>query len=147
MEFQLQLVRRIFDVLRETKKINKQFPILKINNIVYKVKVNTPIARALQVNESQSIMGGVSYLIQLDPTGQTLYKLLKVNKLGIHLLASMGLSPKFINTLAEVEEAEQGQAQAAMQAQQAAVQGQQAIDSNKAMVGAEAEIIKENVGI
>jgi hypothetical protein len=142
-EFQLPLVRRIFDILKETKRIKRDFSVLDINGLIYKVKVNTPISRALQVNEAQAIMGGVQYLIQLDPTGETLYKLLKVNKLGIHLLATMGLSSEYINTLKEVEQAEmeQVQAQQAMQQQQAQMQVQ--TKNAEAMGKAEAEIIKE----
>lgn len=140
-EFQIPLVRRIFDVLKTTKRIKEDFPVTKINNIIYKVKINSPISRALQVNEAQAMMAGVSYMVQLDPTGQLLYQFLRVNKFGIDLLHMMGLSSKYVNTVAEVEESQQQQAQAQAQQAQMQMQMQAGLERNKAMSKAEADII------
>jgi len=145
-EFQLPLVRRIFDILIDVKIIKdpkQEFNALKINGLTFKVKVNTPIARQLMIGQAQAIVQSVTMLTQLDPTGAMLNSLLKVNKMGVKLMAMLGVPSEFINSEDEVESKQSEQAQQAQAMQQQAVQ--QNVDAENAMaVGASQAKALEN---
>jgi len=143
-EFQIPLVRRIFDVLIETKlvKEDEKFNVAKMNGFVFKIVVNTPISRLLQSSEAQSIMHAISYLMQIDPTGQMISKLLKTNEIGNNLMELMGVPNRFVNSIKEIEGVEKQMADQ-QQAQQAqAVQTDVGMANAKEMGKAEAEIAK-----
>lgn len=120
-EGQIPMVRRIFDVLISTKKVSEEFDLTKINGIIYKVKINSPIIRQLKGQEAQAIAMSAQMLVQLDPTGQALATMMKVNEAAAHMLELMGVPLKFIMQPNESKAKEEQMAQAQAQAQQAAV--------------------------
>lgn len=134
-EFQLPLVRRIFDVLGDAgvfgKEHKEKFSALDINGIVYKVNVVTPMMKILRQSEAQSIIGAVAVLAQLDPTGELIHSAMKVNPMLAHFLMLSGVPMEFVNSAKEISQAQQQQAQA----KQAQVQQAQAseVDMNNQM--------------
>ena len=102
----------------------------------YKVNVVTPILRILKQGEAQAILGGVSSLIELDPSMQMVSTSLKINDMASYYLDLVGVPNRFINTPEEIQ-AEQDkmaeqQAQAGQQAVETDVQAQNAIAMGKA---------------
>ncbi|MCP3684183.1 MAG: hypothetical protein GY861_15990 [bacterium] len=142
MVFQLALVRRIFDVLSQSNKISKEFDVGMIDGIIYKLKINTPISKQLQANEAFSTINAISLVSQLDPSGQMLQSLLKMNDIGVHLMDILGVPNKFINTPEEVETKQRQMTEAAQAQQQGLVQEDVDAANAKEMGKAQAEIVK-----
>lgn len=141
-EFQLPLVRRIFDVLIDTKVIKDEFDVTQIDGFIYKIKINTPISKLLQVGEARSIINAVSYLVQLDPTGQMVGQLLKVNKLGNRLMGLLGVPNDLINSEEEIQQTQVQMQEAQAAAQQNAVETDVNAANAKELGKTEAEMIK-----
>lgn len=141
-EFQIPAVRRVFDVLKDTKIISDKFDISKINGLLYKVKIITPLSRIIMHGEAQAILAAVGTLVQFDPTGQTLASAVKLNDLMAHYLDLAGVPARFINTPDETAKVQKQQAQG----QQAALNADanRDVDATNAisMGKAEAEIVK-----
>jgi len=143
VEFQLPLVKRIIDVLASTGIIKKDFNISDIDGLVYKVKINTPIARQLQQGEAQSIIQSASLLLQLDPTGKMLTSSTKVNDMAVYLMNLLGVPPRFVNTKEETDANQQQQAQAQAQAQKQVVEQDVLATNAKDMGKAEANMAEQ----
>jgi hypothetical protein len=142
-EFQIPLVRRVFDILISMKKISDQFNLDDINGLVFRVKINSPISRQLKAQEAQSIAMSAQMLLQLDQSGQALMTMMKVNEAAAYMLELMGVPARFISTpeeaTAKQEEMAQAQQAAAQEAQAGAVEAENAMSMGKA----EAEVYKE----
>lgn len=142
-EFQIPLVRRIFDILVDTKIVKEQFEVKSIDGITFRVNINTPISRQLQSGEAQSIMAAVGTLLQIDPTGQTASSLLKLNEIGVHMMKLLGVPVRFINSLEQVETKQSQQAQQQAALQQGAIQADVDAANAKELGKAEAQVLKE----
>lgn len=140
--FQIDMVRRIFDVMITTKifkakeKDGTGFDASEINGMIYKVKINSPVAKQLKANEAQSIMAAATMLIQLDPTGRSLNNALKLDQMGPYLMDLLGVPNQFIFDSDEIKargEEQQQQAKVAQeQAQQSQIEAQNQIEMGKA---------------
>mgnify|MGYP000095921943 CR=1 FL=1 len=128
--FQMDTVRRIFDVMITTNifkgdgKDGEGFDAAKINGMIYKVKINSPVAKQLKANEAQSMIASAGLLIQIDPTGASLNNTLKLAEMSPYLMDLMGVPNQFIYTTDEIRAKGEEQQKQAMAAQQAAQQGQ-----------------------
>lgn len=145
-EFQIPLVRRIMDILIATKVIRDEFELEKINGLIYKVKINSPITRQLKAGEAQAILNASSMLVQLDPTGRTLSATLKVSEMSSYLMGLLGVPTQFIYTGEEIQQNAQNMARAQEQAQQQAVQTDVAAENEMAMGKAQANMMEQQVG-
>jgi hypothetical protein len=121
-EFQIPLIRRIFDILIGFQYIKEDFDVSKIDGFIYKVKVNTPLAKQLKFGEAQNMLMASNMLLQADPSGQALQTSLKVNEMSAYLLDILGVPARFINTPEQSSAMQQQQAEGAAQAQAAALE-------------------------
>lgn len=135
--FQIDMVRRIFDVMITNKIIKAKdkdgtgFDAAEINGMIYKVKINSPVAKQLKANEAQAIMAAAGLLIQIDPTGRSLNNTLKLDQMSPYLMDLLGVPNQFIFDSDEIKARGEEQQQQAQAAQQQAMQGQ--IEANNAI--------------
>jgi hypothetical protein len=142
IEFQIPVVKRMFDVLADTgvlgKEVQEGFDIGGIDGLLWKVNVVTPIGKIARYEEAQTLLATAMQLAQFDPTGQLLNQSLKMNDYIYDYLKKTGLPLELINTPDEMKDIQAQQAQAQMQTQQGMLQAeteaQKEIDTNKAML-------------
>lgn len=147
-EFQFPLVRRIFDILGDTKIVEESFDVTKINGFVYKINIITPLGRIVKQAEAQSIMSIAGTLVNFDPTGKLLASATDLPGLIARWLELEGLPAKFINAPDEIEANEGANAEGEKQAVDDAVQTEVAVDKEKQLNKAKANILeKESVGV
>lgn len=121
-EFQIPLVRRMFNILIDTKYVRAQFDVGKIDGLMFKVKVNTPLAKQLGLNDAQSIIGAVSLISNLDPSGVLLKSMLDTNPMAAYLLGLLGVPDKFIKEPEDATAEQEAIMDSTARSQQAAVQ-------------------------
>jgi hypothetical protein len=123
IRFQTGLVQRILDVLISASVIpageaGAALDVARINGLIFRIKVNSPISRQLKAQEAQGIVLAAQVLSQLDPSGQMLASGMKVNEAKLYLLELWGVPKRFIYTLEEAMAIQQQMAAAQTQAQQ-----------------------------
>jgi hypothetical protein len=141
-EFQIPVVRRIFDILGDTgimgKEFREKFDIGNIDGLIWKVNVVTPIGKIVRYEEAQTLLAVAGQMVQFDPTGQILRTVTKFNEYLYNYMKLSGVPLDLINTPKEMEEIQNREAQAQMQMQQQMVQqeadAQKDIDTNKGLM-------------
>lgn len=133
--FQQSLIKSI---LQSMRTYVGDFDYNLINGYMYKIKINTPLSRGLNLTKAQSIVESIQAFLALDPSGQELYSTVNMDKEKTRLAHLLGFSPDAIWTDEQKKQNQEQQAQA-QQAQQA-----QAI-SDEIQVEAGKEQAKANV--
>ncbi len=143
-EFQMPLIRRMFDILGDTGVLGQEyldrFDVNDINGLTYKVNIVTPMARILKQGEAQSIMANIATLAELSPDGSLIQQGVKVSGLIPYYLELNGMPSRFINSKDEVEGKQAEQANDAQKAQQQAMQADVQVSNAKEMGKAEAKV-------
>jgi hypothetical protein len=150
IRFQVGLVQRILDVLISVGVIQKYdaeaetgFDITKVDKLIYRIKINSPISRQIKAQEAQSIILAVQMLSQLDPSGQTLTSVMKVNEAAGHVLELMGVPKTFTYTPEEAAAIQQRMSAAQAQAQQNAAAADVQSSNAKELGKAQARLLLE----
>lgn len=138
-EFQIPIVRRIFDILGDTgvmgKEFVEKFNIGNIDGLIWKVNVVTPIGKIVRYEEAQTLLAVASQLAQFDETGGLIRQAVKFNKYMYEYMKLTGVPLDLINTPDEIAKVQQQEAQAQAQAQQAQVdmetESKMMVDNNK----------------
>jgi len=150
-EFQIPLIRRIFDVLIDTKVIKapnpetgeQGFDVAKINGFIYKVNIITPLGRIVKQGEAQALLNIAATLVNFDPSGQVLANSTDLPGMISRFLELEGLPAKFIKTPEEIKTNATEAARAQGQAAQAAAEADVATANAKEMGKAGAKIVQE----
>jgi hypothetical protein len=140
-EFQIPITRRIFDVLSDTgmfgKEFKEKFTTDKIDGLVWKVNVVTPIGKIARYEEAQTLLTTAMNLAQFDQTGGLVRMAFKFNEYMYEYLKLTGIPLELINTPEEMRDIQEQEAQGQMQAQQSMIQAdaeaKMAIDTNKSL--------------
>lgn len=138
-DFQRPVVKRIIDILQKYGYISEDFDIGNIDGFGFKIKINTPLAKQQTQGEVQAIIGAVSAMAQLDPTGQIIGQTLKLDELLSYTMDQMGVPNRFINSPKEIEAKRTEMAKAQAQAEANAVQTDVAASNAKEQGKADAK--------
>jgi hypothetical protein len=147
IRFQTDLVRRIIDVLNVTgilaqNEAGQSFDVTKIDQLTYRIKINSPISRQLKLAEAQDIIAVVRTFLGMDPSGRMLSRIIKTDDALPYVAELLGMPVRFIYTQKETAQIDQRQAMATQAQQEAAVQADIGAANAKALGKAEANIME-----
>ena len=132
-EYQTPIIKRIFEVLDSFGYLgeNNMFKESDIDGLFYKVKINSPLSKALKAQEIDNITQGISMLMNFDESGSIAGTVLKIKELAIELMQLVGMPLKFVNTLEEIQQMEEKKAMQAEAIQQQAMQADVQVSNAK----------------
>ena len=137
---QQNLIRSFYDVLGQAGLLNDSAlkPLIdtdRINGLWFACNLNTPLTKMLSYNEINSMINVMTMLVQLDPSGRTLAKTIKLNEANVRIADRAGFPIDLIYTPEEIAGNEQAMMKADQQAQiqerNLNVQEQNAIERGK----------------
>lgn len=133
-EFQRRFIKREFEILNGFGLLGESgsmFDEQQIDDYWYKVKVNSPLSKALNAPKIKDIVDSMTILLQLDPSGQIANTVIKVVELASELMRLMGMPVEFIKTKEERDQEQQQQSMAIRAQQEQAMQDDVAMSNAK----------------
>jgi len=123
------IVRRFYGVMTEAGMLNNREtlePLIdaeKINGLWFACSTNTPLTKQLAMSDVQSMVTGMSMLLQLDPSGQKLNATVKVDQSCNRILDKVGYPIDLLFTPEEIAQNSEIQAEQEQQMQMQERQG------------------------
>ena len=120
--FLYALVKRMIDVLQRQGLFPLDFDIEMLNGYGAKVKIDTELANLQAMEKMEKKLNAIGLLNNLDATGATTARLVKIDTAGPKILRAIGMDADEIRTPEELAEYDNQMAQNAAAAEERAIQ-------------------------
>ena len=125
--WQQGIVKRFYEVLMDVGYLRNDIKenmidTDKIDGLWFACVLNTPLSKQIAIDQTMTELQFISYIMQLDPSGQLLSKCIKVNEYTLAKLDQAGISREYLFTPEEVAQNEKALGEAMQQQQMQQVQ-------------------------